>query len=500
MLLMGLDVGTTGVKAAVFDESGEMKGYGFEEYEVVCQKPGWAEQDAERVFQAACRVMGEAAAQSGGGIAAIGLSVQGDAVIAVDEHFRPVAPVQLGMDYRCRAESDAFAREFGEEWLFQKTGMRPHPLNSLCKVRNFVQATPETDRKTARYMTYSDYMLSRLGADEPVIDHTMATRTMGVDLKTLDWDDALLAAAGVDRARLSKPVPSGVQVGRLDPMLAEALHISPRAMLVTGGHDQPCAAVGAGVVRPDLALDSHGTAEVVSSAFDAPNTSDAMFKGGFPCYAHAAAGMYFTFSLNHTAGILYRWFVENFCQPDAQEAAQKGARLYEYVLSQSPDAPSPVIALPYWSGKCTPNWNLAAKGLMIGMTMATTRYDEARAIVEALCFDLLENIEALKAAGVRIESLRAVGGGARSPIGLQMKADVTGLSVHTLKVREAACLGAALLAGVAAGAYGSAREAASIVRLDATYEPRPGMHARYGERYALYRRLYDANRALMAEV
>jgi xylulokinase len=500
MLLMGLDVGTTGVKAAVFDESGEMKGYGFEEYEVVCQKPGWAEQDAERVFQAACRVMGEAAKQSGGGIAAIGLSVQGDAVIAVDERFRPVAPVQLGMDYRCRAESDAFSREFGEEWLFQKTGMRPHPLNSLCKIRNFVQAAPEIDRKTARYMTYSDYMLSRLGADEPVIDHTMATRTMGVDLKTLDWDDALLAAAGVDRARLSKPVPSGVQVGRLDPMLAEVLHISPWAMLVTGGHDQPCAAVGAGVVRPDLALDSHGTAEVVSSAFDVPNTSDAMFKGGFPCYAHAAAGMFFTFSLNHTAGILYRWFVENFCQPDAQEAAQKGARLYEYVLSQSPDAPSPVIVLPYWSGKCTPDWNLAAKGLMVGMTMATTRYDEARAIVEALCFDLLENIEALKAAGVRIESLRAVGGGARSPIGLQMKADVTGLPVHTLKVREAACLGAALLAGVAAGAFGSTREAASIVRLDETYEPRPGMHARYGERYALYRRLYHANRDLMAEV
>jgi xylulokinase len=210
--------------------------------------------------------------------------------------------------------------------------------------------------------------------------------------------------------------------------------------------------------------------------------------------------MYFTFSLNHTAGILYRWFVENFCEPDAAKAREADQRLYEYVLAQSPDAPSPVIVLPYWSGKCTPDWNLNAKGLMIGMTMATTRYDEARAIVEALCFDLRENIEALKAADVPIEALRAVGGGARSPIGLQMKADVTGLSVHTLKIREAACLGAALLAGVAAGAFANAREAASIVRLDATYEPRPAMKARYDERYALYRRLYGANRALMGEL
>ncbi len=500
MLLMGLDVGTTGVKAAVFDENGDMKGYGFEEYTVECAKPGWAEQDAEHVFQAACRVMGAAAKQSGGEIAAIGLSVQGDAVIAVDDRFRPVAPVQLGMDYRCAPESEAFAREFGEKWLFEKTGMRPHPLNSLCKIRNFVFQTPEVDRRAARYMTYSDYMLSRLGSDEPVIDHTMATRTMGVDLKTLDWEDALLKAAGVDRARLSKPTPSGVCVGRLTPLLAEELNISPRAMLVTGGHDQPCAAVGAGVVRPDLALDSHGTAEVVSTAFDAPNTSEAMFRGGFPCYAHVAQGCYFTFSLNHTAGILLRWFVENFCDSDAREAKTENRSVYERVLSMAKDAPSPLIVLPYWSGKCTPDWNLNAKGLMIGMTMATTRYDTARAIVEALCFDLKENIEALKAADVKIEALRAVGGGARSPIGLQMKADVTGLVVQTLKVREAACLGAALLAGVAAGAFTSAREAASIVRLDQAFEPRPAMQALYQERYALYRRLYDANRPLMAEV
>ena len=500
MLLMGLDVGTTGVKAAVFDESGNLLGDGFEEYDVVCQKPGWAEQDAERVFQAACRVMGAAASQSGGGIAAIGLSVQGDAVIAVDENFRPVAPVQLGMDYRCAGEAEAFAREFGEKWLFDKTGMRPHPLNSLCKVRNFVFQSPEVNRRAARYMTYSDYMLSRLGAEEPVIDYTMATRTMGVDLKTLDWDDSLLAAAGVDRARLSKPAPSGMCVGHLSPALAAALGISPRAMLVTGGHDQPCAAVGAGVVRPDLALDSHGTAEVVSTAFEAPNTSEVMYESGFPCYAHAVKGMYFTFSLNHTAGILYRWFVENFCGPDAPIAREQGTRLYEYVLAQSKDAPSPVIALPYWSGKCTPDWNLSAKGLMVGMTMSTTRYDEARAIVEALCFDLRENIEALTRSGVKIEALRAVGGGARSPIGLQMKADVTGLPVHTLKIREAACLGAALLAGVAAGAFSSAAEAAGVVRLDATYEPRPAMKALYDDRYSLYRRLYDANRALMAEL
>lgn len=497
MYLMGLDVGTTGVKAAVFSEDGKLAGYGFEEYAVSCPRPGYAEQDAELVFQAALRVMEKAAFPVRGEIEAIGVSVQGDAVMPVDAGFHPVAPVQLGMDYRCRKQADAFARAFGAEAIFTRTGMAPHPLNSLCKMRNYIEETPEIDDKARYYMTYADFILARLGAGMPVIDYTMATRTMGIDLMTLDWDDSLLNAAGLDRSRLSKPVPSGIAVGMLSKDIARATGIAKGAKLVTGGHDQTCAAVGAGVVQPDLALDSHGTAEVVSSALAGVNTSKAMFRAGFPCYAHAVSGHYFTFSLNHTGGILLKWYIENFCESDVERAKARGVSPYAQVLDAAEDRPSSLLALPYLGGKCTPDWNMNAKGLIAGLRLSTTRYEVARAVLESLCFDLRENTEALRAAGVPINALRCVGGGAKSPLGLQLKADITGLSVYTLAVREAACLGAALLAGIAMGVYSNAQDAAQVVRLDTCYDPDPARVQFYQERYSLYRKLYAQNRALL---
>ena len=500
MLLMGLDVGTTGAKSCVFTEEGELLGYGFEEYGIICPEPGVARQDAGEVFAAVKRVMKQAASQSGGGIAAVGLSAQGDAVMPVDAAFMPLAPVQLGMDYSCLEDADAFERRFGARELFNKTGMRPHPLNSLCKVRCFTRTLPEIREKTSRYFTYADFILTRLGADEPVIDYTMASRTMGMDIDSLTWDKELLAFAGIQADQLSRPVFSGTACGKLDPSIADELGISKNALLVTGGHDQCCAALGAGIVKPDMALDSHGTAEVISTAFAGRKLSDTMFSGYFPCYAHVVKDMFFTFSLNHAAGILLKWFVEGFCHADIAPAAKAGERLYEFVLKQAADKPSPLITLPYFNGKGTPDWDLNAKGIIAGLTLSASRHDVARSIVESLCFDMLENIQALRAADVRIESLRCVGGGARSPLGLQMKADVTGIPVETLAVREAACLGAAMLAGCASGVYKDAGEAARIVRIKDTFEPHPANHAKYAQRYALYRRLYNANRELLREM
>ena len=500
MYLMGLDVGTTGTKACVFSPEGKLMGYGFEEYDVDCPSPGYAEQDAERVFEAALRVMAAAAAQSGGEIAAIGLSVQGDAVIALDENDRPIAPVQLGMDYRCADDSRAFADRFGERALFARTGMRPHPLNSICKVRNFARTLPDAQERVKHYVTYADFFLRRLGSDGYAIDNTMATRTMGVALETMDWDGELIGFAGARREQLSDPVPSGVVVGKLRDSLADQTGIRRGALLVTGGHDQTCAALGAGLVRPDLALDSHGTAEVISTAFTKPRLEDSMFAGGFPCYAHSVAGMYFTFALNHTGGILLKWVVDGFCAADRAPAEAANESLYGYVLNQAADAPSKLLVLPYFNGKGTPGNDLDAKGMIAGLTLSATRHDIARAVVESLCFDMRENLEALRSANIPVESLRCVGGGARSPLGLQLKADITGLPVHTLVIREAACLGAAMLAGLAVGEYKDAADAAQIVRLDRTYEPRAAESSHYAQRYKLYRELYAVNRSLLHQL
>jgi len=384
--------------------------------------------------------------------------------------------------------------------LFGITGMRPHPMNSLIKILWIKNNNPGLYNRTYKFVTYSDFILAKLGSEEIVIDYTMASRTMAFDLIDKQWSKEILNGLGIPVEKLARPVPSGMAVGCVPAALVTEMGLREGIKIVSGGHDQTCAALGAGVIRENLALDSHGTAEVLSAAFLSPRLDDTMYDSFYPCYYHAVPGMYFTFALNHTGGILLKWFVDEFCYRDACETAKTNERLYERVLANSPDAPSPVMVLPYFNGSGTPRCDIKMKGGILGLTMATNRYDIARAIMEALSFELRINIELMAKAGVHMSELRCVGGGARSRIGLQNKADITGLPVLTLRVREAACLGAAMLAGIAIGVYNDASDAASVADPVLRYEPRAHQYRMYDERYCLYKKSYDIIKPLLYSI
>lgn len=491
MHFLGLDVGTTGTKAVVFDVDGNIKGYGFNEYEVICEKPGYAEQNPERVWELTKQVIKKAVADSGvREIKALSLSVQGDAIIPVDKNIMPLHNTLLGMDYRSVKQAEACSAVFGERELFNQTGMRPHPLNSLTKILWFKDSRPDIFNKAYKFMTYADYILSKLGA-EPVIDFTMASRTMAFDLQNLKWSENILGNVGIDIGQLSKAVPSGEIVGKISRALADELGLSGHTLLVAGGHDQPCAALGAGVIKENIAIDSHGTAEVVSTAFRTPMLNDRMYNGYYPCYCHAKKGMYFTFSLNHIGGILFKWYRDNLGYAEVKEAEELGIGAYELMENKAPVGPSPVLILPHFNGSGTPWCDLDSKGAILGLTMATTRHDIVKGILDSLTYELRINIETMRQAGININELRSVGGGAKSPLWLQIKADITGCTVSTLKVREAACLGAALLAGVAGGGYKNLDEAVNhTVASRDTYYPNEKAAALYNEKYGIYKQLY----------
>ena len=495
MWLMGVDVGTTGVKAAVFDLGGNMTAYDFREYAVICDEPGYAQQDAELVWKYTGEVITSAASVVSGEIGAISLSAQGDAVIPVDRQGKALCFAQLGMDYRAVDETAEITRLLGEKNLFERTGMRPHPLNSLVKMMWFDRHMPRLREKLWKYMTYADFILSKLGSDGPVIDFTMASRTMCYDLRLNAWASDILTAAGIDRALLSDPVPSGAVVGNLRPELCKTFGICPGAKIVAGGHDQTCAAMGAGVIRENSALDSHGTAEVLSAALSHIRVDSGMYENFYPCYRHAAPDMYFTFALNHTAGILLKWYRDNLGLAEVAEAEKTGERPFERIVRMAPSGPSPLLVLPHFNGSGTPTCDTNSKGAVLGLTMSSTRHDIAKGIMDSTAFELRNNIETMKSIGIHIQRLLCVGGGARSPIDLQLKADVTGLRVATLKVREAACLGAAILAGLGAGAYSDAGEAASIIKTDQIYDPDIKTHERYNEKYDVYKSLYETLKA-----
>ncbi len=498
-MLLGIDVGTTGAKAAVFDCSGNMLGYGFKEYGINCPQVGWAEQDPEFVWEKTKEVIKIACNGVGEKIKAVSLSVQGDAVIPIDKNRKAIGPAHLGMDYRATEQVKRITELIEERKLFEITGMRPHPMNSLVKIMWIRDNQPSIYKKAYKFVTYADFIMAKLGSDEIVIDYTMASRTMGFETSTKKWSKEILDKVEISVDKLATPIASGSIVGKIETSLAKELGIASTAVIVAGGHDQTCAALGAGVVETGTALDSHGTAEVLSICFPEMRVDGNMYNGFFPCYPHVVKDRFFTFALNHTGGILLKWYAEQFCSADAVSAKEKDCSVYEEIMKNLPEQPSSVMALPHFNGSGNPVCDLSSKGVILGLTMSTDRYQIAKAILESLSFEMRLSIEVFKELGIDIKRINCVGGGARSPIGLQLKADVLGMPVNTLKIRESACLGSALLAGIAIGVYSSVEEAVKVVKTAETYYPRKQFVEKYGQRFNLYKQLYPTLREFFAE-
>jgi len=492
MSTIGLDVGTTGCKAIAFDATGRILGQGSREYPILTPHPNWAEQDAERVWHLAWDALGEAVATARDDPpTALALSVQGEAIIPVDGHGRPLRPAILGMDTRTGAENRWLAERFGAEDLFSRTGMPLHTINTLPKLLWLQRHEPDLWKTAERFLLYEDFFLRRLGG-RARISHCLASRTQMYDLSAGDWAGDILDACGIDRERLAALAPEGGGiVGTLRADLASELGLSQEMVLVSGGHDQACASVGSGVVEPGRAMVSTGTAEVVEVAMATPALDPALRQGNISVYRHVVPGLYLAMTLNHSGGLLLRWFRDTLCRWELEQARATGQDPYDLILANVPEGPTGILVLPHFSGSGTPLLDTTSKGAILGLTFATTHVTIAKAILEGLVFELRVNTDLLKEAGVAIDELHAVGGGARSPLWLQLKADICRIPLRVPQVTEAACLGAALLAGTAAGTYPDLTTAVErTVRLEQRVEPHADSVAAYEKRYRLYQQVY----------
>lgn len=492
MALIGLDIGTTGCKALVFAEDGQVLGRAAREYSVLTPQPGWAEQDAEALWGLAWEALREAvAAANGAQPIALALSVQGEAVIPVDGKGRALAPAILGMDTRSVAENGWLVERFGAEELFQRSGQPVHTINSLPKLLWLKAHRPDIWNTAAQFLLYEDFFLRRLSG-RAVISHCLASRTQFYNLATGDWDDDLLAACALERERLAALAPRDNIVGELRPELAAELGLRRPLLLVSGGHDQACAALGSGVLEPGQAMVSTGTAEVVEVALASPTLSEPLRRGGISVYRHVVAERYLAMTLNHSGGLLLRWFRDHFCAEE-RAAATDGQDAYDLMLRDAPAGPTDLLIQPHFAGSGTPTLDTGSRGAILGLSFATTRAAIAKAILEGLTFELRLNLELLRANGVPITELRAVGGGARSPLWLQLKADICDIPLRVPEVTDAACLGAALLAGTATGVYTDPANAVNCtVRTQLAVEPNPAAVASYASHYRAYCTMYPA--------
>lgn len=470
--IAGLDVGTTGCKVTVFSAEGENLGREYRDYPVTRETDA-QEIDADALASDVRECLRAAKARFGA-LDAIGVTSFGEAFVLLDEAGRPLRPILLCTDARGAEECRAFRERFGADRAAEISGVLPSESYSFPKLMWVKAHEPETYARARRVMLVEDYVIWQL-TGRAAIDHSLAARTGAFDIRRLRWSREILDAAGLDAALLSEPVATGAAVGA----------DSDGTLVVAAGHDQVACAAGAGVFEPGVAAEGAGTVECMTPVFAEIPANPRFHRDNYCAVPYF--GRFVSYAYSYTGGELLRWCRDALCR-----------RSHEELQSGPCDGPTGLLVLPHFAGAATPYMDSGSRGAIVGLSLATTDRDIYRACMEAVAYEMRLNRERLAASGVAFDRLVATGGGAKSRLWVQMKADVLGIPIETLETDDAGTVGCAMMAGLACGAFGSIAEAAAkMVRRVGRFDPDPARHALYSEVFARYERLYDAVRPLV---
>ncbi|WP_030599501.1 xylulokinase [Streptomyces fulvoviolaceus] len=493
--VLAIDLGTTSVKCALYATTGVEVASATLEYELQTPAPGCVEVDVEVYWTSIRDCLAEVWRKAGdrrGEVAGLALSAQGETLVPVDAAGTALRPAIVWLDNRAAAESAELADRFPAAELYERTG-QPEMLATwpAAKLLWLGRHEPEIAERTARYLLIEDYLLARM-TGEYVTEGSLATSTCYWDLGTKTWWPAMLDALGVDADRLPAVVEPGAPVGRVRPAVAKELGLDPTTMVCAGALDQACGAIGGGSIAAGGFSENTGAAVAICSTLPGPGRDPA---GVVPVHYHGIPDtyMFHTFS---GGGIVLKWLRDEFCEPQIQAAAQAGRNAYDVLGDLAAGVPAGadgLLMLPHFQGAMAPENNEDARGVLMGLTLQHTRAHLVRALMEGIGFVVRRNVEAFAKAGVQSQEIRALGGGSRSAVWKQIEADITGLPVVTTKQPDAGALGAAILAGVGVGEFGSIHEGIeATVAVDRIYEPNPANTGLYDERFGRYVALYEA--------
>ncbi len=495
MALGGLDIGSTGCKITIYDDFGNYQYRAYRDYPV-SRSIGEHEVRAEDIWQSVCGVLKDVAIRYPG-LRALGVTSFGESFVMLDEENRPIRPVMLYTDPRGGEECAELTGKLGKTYIEQITGVAPHSMYSFPKLMWVKKHCPEDYARAKRVLMMEDYIVYLLTGCA-VIDYSLAARSMAFDIRKLCWSEEIFRAADINPALFSKPVISGTKAGRILSCMAEKLGLSEELLLVVTGHDQVAAAIGSGVFCTRHAVDGAGTVECVTPVFEGIPADRGLYDGGYAIVPYVSPGTYVTYAFSFTGGALVSWFIKNCAKAEIKLAEEQEKSVYEILEESMKDGPTGILVLPHFAGAATPYMDEGAKGVIMGLTIEHHASDLYRAMMEGVVYEMMLNLEHLKAFGICPEKLRATGGGAASRVWMQMKADILGLPVTSLGNAEAGAAGCAMMAGIAAGVFNNLEDAAkALITEKETYMPREEMHKAYQAHYQRYRRLYEAVRPLM---
>jgi xylulokinase len=446
MNYMGIDIGTGSCKAVVFDKSGRQLASASREYNVIFSDDGGAELDSDKVIESCFEVIKQSTGQvEHASVGGLGISSQGEAFTVIGRENESLCNAMVSSDSRSQAYIRKWYQNFDENRLYQITGHTAHSMFTLFKLLWLKDNQPEIWSKARKFLCFEDLLQFRLGL-EPSISWSLAGRTMLFDVRKHEWNDDILNTVKISVDQLAKAQPSGTIIGRIDREISRNLGLKDDTFVVTGGHDQPCGALGAGVTKPGMGMYATGSVECITPAMDQPIFKKELSTSNLCTYDHAITGMYVTVAFSLTGGNILKWFRDEFGGQEVNESKRTGVDTYDLILKSIGDQPSNLLVLPYFTPSGTPYFDTETKGAVLGLRLSTRRSEFIRALLEGVTFEMRLNLEILEKSGYKIDELRVIGGGAKSPVWTQLKADITGKKMKTLGITEAGCLGVAMLA------------------------------------------------------
>ena len=487
MYAIGCDVGSQSLKGILLDPSGGVVAQAAAAYDVEYPHPGWAQQDALDWRTALASVVGDLRARTGvdaAQIGVLGLASQVDGLVAVDADAEPLQPAIIWLDRRATAQTRAVGETIDREEIRRITGLNLDASHVGPKILWLRDTQPTTFERAAGLLLPGSALVAWL-TGEFVLDHANASSTLLYDITSRDWSPRMLDAAALDVGRLGTIAPAAEPVGNLRPHAAQALGLTTGTRVVVGTGDEHGASLGAGGIRPGIVIDITGTAEPVCVAATTPLIDD---TGLVETHGHADPRVWLVENPGFVSGGSVAWFTESL------GGGCTASQLDDEASSGTQPGADGVTFLPTLSGATSPRWNDRARGAYGGLSLNHGRPHLYRAVLEGCTFALRDIVDRLDAMGLAGEEIRVVGGGARSGLWLQMKADVTGRAVRVMACDESTALGAAMLAAVGAGTFSDLDEAVGHLAVPEpmTYEPDPKAAQAYADAYGRYRALFDA--------
>ncbi len=480
--LLGIDIGTSACKVAVFDEDGKVLAQANRPYRVYYPQNGWAEQNPEEWWEAICDAVREALSEesvSAEQIKGIGVDGQSWSAIPVDENGSVLHNTPIWMDTRARHLCEKVKKEIGADEIFRVAGNDFLPSYVTPKLLWFKEERPEVFQKTHKFLQSNSYIVMKL-TGEMSQEYSQCYGIHFFHMEKLSYDMALAEKMGLSPDMMPKLYGCDEIVGSLTEEAAKKTGLKAGTPVVAGGLDAACGALGAGVYRPGETQEQGGQAGGMSICTDKALSHKALILG-----THVVPGLWLLQGGTVGGGGALKWF--------RQELG--GGMSFDELTAEAAEAPpgsDGVLFLPYMAGERSPIWNPDAKGVFYGLSFDKTRGHLIRSVLEGVAFSLEHNLRTAAETGIHVDTLNAMGGASNSVLWTQIKADVTGKTIRVPSSDTATTLGAAILAGVGCGIYGSYGEAVNrTIRMTRVQEPNPENKAVYDRAMERYLRLYE---------